>query len=40
MTKRKLWFPIDLFNKIETTEKGGKLGGKINPDEPSGQREP
>ena len=36
MTKRKLWFPIDLFDKMETTKKGGKLKGKINPDEPSG----
>ncbi len=30
------WFPLDLFNKGETTKKGGNLKGKINPDEPSG----
>ncbi len=28
------------FNKKETTEKGGKIKGKINPDEPSGQSVP
>ncbi len=31
-----MWFPVDLFNKRETTEKGGKIKRKINPDEPSG----
>ena len=29
-----MWFPTDLFNKRETTKKGGNLEGKINPDEP------
>ena len=32
-----MWFPVDLFNKRETTKKCGKINGKINPDEPSGQ---
>ncbi len=32
-----MWFPVDLFNKRETTKKFGKIKRKINPDEPSGQ---
>ena len=37
MTKWKLWFPVDLFNKRETAKKYGNIKRKINPDEPSGQ---